>query len=146
MQKSPTTMAQQIVQAACAFERRRTGHVPKRVTVVLRENTLVITLHDVLSATEKELARTPAGAVLIQEHHAQLFKNADLFRREITRITGAEVRDGTEEVVTTSGVAVEAFKTGTVVQFYVLGARLPADTWSARGSPSRGSRSEGRVL
>jgi hypothetical protein len=50
MNKSKSTMAQQIAQAAIAFEQRRTGnHVPKSVTVVLSEGTLVITLHEALS-------------------------------------------------------------------------------------------------
>jgi len=39
MNKSKSTMAQQIAQAAIAFEQRRTGnHVPKSVTVVLNES------------------------------------------------------------------------------------------------------------
>jgi len=47
MNKSKSTMAQQIAQATSAFERRRTSnHVPKSVTVVLSEGTLVITLHE----------------------------------------------------------------------------------------------------
>ena len=50
MKKSESTMAQQIARAAIAFEQRRTGnHVPKSVTVVLSEGTLVITLHEALS-------------------------------------------------------------------------------------------------
>src|ERR1700730_2065189 len=112
MKNFGTTMAQRIAKAASAFEKRRTGHVPRRVTVVVSENTLAITLHGVLSTTEKELARTPAGAVLIQEYYRQLFNNSGMFRQEIKRITGAEVREGTEEFVTTSGVAVKSFSTG----------------------------------
>ena len=46
MDKPNSTVARQIAQAASAFEQERTGHVPKSVTVVLSENTLVITLHD----------------------------------------------------------------------------------------------------
>ena len=42
MNKSKLSMAQQIAQAAIAFEQRRTGnHGPKSVTVVLSEGTLV---------------------------------------------------------------------------------------------------------
>ena len=44
MDQSKATMAQQLAQAACAFEQQRTGHVPQSVTVVLSEDTLVITL------------------------------------------------------------------------------------------------------
>ena len=37
------------LESASAFEERRTGHVPQSVTVVLSEDTLVITLHGDLS-------------------------------------------------------------------------------------------------
>ena len=73
MDKPNSTMAQQIAQAASAFEQRRTGHVPKSVTVVLSEDTLVITLHGALSPAEKALAKSPAGAAQVQEFHRQLF-------------------------------------------------------------------------
>ena len=49
MNKSQANMAQQIAQAANAFEHRRTcNNEPKSVTVVLSEGTLVITLHEAL--------------------------------------------------------------------------------------------------
>src|SRR6476620_1056893 len=68
MSKSKATMAQQIAQAAIAFEQRRTGnHVPKSVTVVLSEGTLVITLHEALSPAERILAKSPAGAAKMQD-------------------------------------------------------------------------------
>src|SRR5437773_8076662 len=68
MNKSKSTMAQQIAQAAIAFEQRRTGnHVPNSVTVVLSEGTLVITLHEALSPAERALAKSPAGAAKMQE-------------------------------------------------------------------------------
>ena len=78
-------MAQQIAQAAIAFEQPRTGnHVPKSVTVVLSEGTLVITLHDALSPAEMNLAKTPAGAAQMQEFHRQLFANSsNSLRQEI---------------------------------------------------------------
>jgi hypothetical protein len=40
-------MAGQIAQAATEFERQMPGQVPRSVTVVRREDTLVITLHGV---------------------------------------------------------------------------------------------------
>ena len=99
MDKPKSTMAQQIAQAAIAFEQRRTGnHVPKSVTVVLSEGTLVITLHEALSPAEKALAQSPAGAAQMQEFHRQLFANSsDSLRQEISRITGMEVREATAE-------------------------------------------------
>jgi uncharacterized protein YbcI len=81
------TTAQRIAQAATAFEDRQTGHLPQSVSVVLREDTLVITLQGVLSPAEKALAKSPTGAVEVQEFHRQLFATAsDLLLQDIKRI------------------------------------------------------------
>ena len=61
MKKLDPTVAQQIAQAVSVFQQRRTGYPPKAVTVVLSEDTLVVTLHDALSPAEKALAHTPGG-------------------------------------------------------------------------------------
>src|SRR5690242_18605020 len=100
MNSSKLTMAEQIARAAIAFEQRRTGnHVPKSVTVVLSEGTLVITLHEALSPAERAMARNPAGAAQVQEFHRQLFANSsDSLLQEIKRITGMEVREATAEI------------------------------------------------
>ena len=133
MNNLPSSMAQQIAQAAIAFEQRRTGsHVPKSVTVVLSEGTLVITLHEALSPAEKELAKTPAGAAQVQEFHRQLFaSSSDWLRREIDRITGMKVREATAEVEPASGAVVQAFTTGTVVQVFLLDGKAATESWSA---------------
>jgi uncharacterized protein YbcI len=132
MDKTKATMAQQIAQAAIAFEQRRTGsHAPKSVTVVLSEGTLVITLHEALSPAERELAKTPAGAAQMQEFHRQLFaSSSDALRQEINRITGMQVREATAEIEPASGAVVQAFTTGTVVQVFLLGGNTPTETWS----------------
>ncbi|MDZ7617554.1 MAG: DUF2294 domain-containing protein, partial [Patescibacteria group bacterium] len=86
------TMAQQVAQAVTAFQQRRTGHPPKAVTVVLSDDTLVVTLHEALSPAEKALASTPEGAAQVQDFHRQLFQTSvDLLRQEIRRITGVAV-------------------------------------------------------
>ena len=135
MNKSQSPMAQQIAQAAIAFEQRRTGnHGPKSVTVVLSEGTLVITLHEALSPAEKALAKTPAGAAQVQEFHRQLFASASAsFRQEIKRITGMEVREATAEVEPVTGAVVQAFTTGNVVQVFQLIGSVPTETWSENG-------------
>jgi uncharacterized protein YbcI len=132
MSKAASSMAYQIAQAAIAFEQRRTGsHVPKSVTVVLSEGTLVITLHDALSLAEKELARTPAGAAQVQEFHRQLFaSSSDELRQEINRITGMKVREATAQVEPASGAVVQAFTTGTVVQVFQLAGNAPTESWN----------------
>ena len=132
MKKPKSTMAQQIAEAAIAFEQRRTGnHVPKSVTVVLSDGTLVITLHEAMSAAERALARSPAGAAQVQDVHRQLFANSsDSLRQEITRITGMEVREATAEIEPATGAVVQAFTTGTVVQVFLLAGSAPTEAWS----------------
>jgi uncharacterized protein YbcI len=135
MDKSNSTMAQQIAEAASAFEQLRTGHGPKSVTVVLSEETLVVTLHGALSPAEKALAQTPAGAARVQDFHRQLFNDsADPLRREIKRITGVDVREATAEVETKTGTVVHVFTTGTMVQVFLLARGIPADTWRGNGT------------
>src|SRR4051812_3074478 len=66
MKKPASTMAQQIAHAATAFEQQRTGHTPQSVTVVLSEETLVITMHGALSPAERVLAGSLEGAAQVQ--------------------------------------------------------------------------------
>jgi uncharacterized protein YbcI len=144
MGKTDSTVAQQIAEAASAFEQRLTGRVPKSVTVVLSEETLVITLHGALSAVEQALAKNPAGAAEVQEYHRQLFANSfDSLRQEIKRITGVEVREAAAEVEPATGIVVKAFTNGAVVQVYLLAGSVATDTWSGSG---RGDHSDGHSV
>ncbi len=131
MEKFDPSVAQQIAQAAIAFQQQRTGHEPKSVAVILSGDTLLITLHGALSSAEKALAQSPEGAAQVQEFHKQLFDNtADSLRQEIKRITGVEVREATAQVETTTGTVVQVFTTGTMVQVFLLAKSVPADSWS----------------
>jgi uncharacterized protein YbcI len=128
---SGPTIAQQIAQAAVAFERRRTGHTPQSVAVVLGEGTLVVTLNGALSRAEQALARTADGAARLQEFHRQLFTNAaGSFREEIRRITGVEVREAAADVEPATGTVIQVFTTGTAVQVYLLAGAVAPDSWS----------------
>jgi uncharacterized protein YbcI len=129
MNDSESKMAQEVAQVAIAYQTERTGHAPASVTVVLSEDTLVITMHDALTQAEKALALSPDGAARVQEFHRQLFHNsADSLREEIKRITGREVREATAEVEPASGTVVHAFTTGNVVQVYLLSELVPDKT------------------
>lgn len=76
MDRPTARMARQIAAAAHVFEQQRTGHGPQSVTVVLSDDTLVITLHGALSEAEKALAKNPEGAAQLQEFHRRLFASA----------------------------------------------------------------------
>jgi uncharacterized protein YbcI len=133
------TMAQQVANAAIAFQQQRTGHTPQAVTVVLSGETLVITLHGALTPAEQALAGSAAGAVQVQEFHRQLFaSSSEELRREIKRITGVEVREAAAEVETATGTVVHAFTSGTMVQVFLLNQTLSAEVWGGNGNGLRG--------
>lgn len=132
MSDSDATMSQQIGRAATDFEAERTGHRPRSVSVILNADTLVITLRGALSPAEMALARSPEGAIQVQEFHRQLFACAAAsLRRDIERITGFDVRDATAEVETTAGTVLEVFLTGTIVQVFLLAGRVATESWSS---------------
>lgn len=134
MENQDSSKARQIAEAASEFEMQRTGQRPKSVTVVISENTVVITLHGALSRAEQALAKSPAGAVQVQEFHRQLFASAsDTLRQAIRRITGVEVREATAEVEPATGTVVGVFTSGTTVQVYLLAHGVMAESWSGSG-------------
>jgi uncharacterized protein YbcI len=121
MNKHDYAVVQQIAEAVSAFQKKSTGHRPKAVSVVLSEDTLVITLHDALMPAEKVLAKTEEGAVKMQEFRRQLFTaSSESLRQEIKRITGRQVREATAEIEPTTGSIVHAFTTDTMVQVFLL--------------------------
>src|SRR5271157_172808 len=137
MNRPASTAAHQIARAAIASERDRTGHAPKSVTVILSNDTLVITLRGALSAAEEALAQSPAGTARMQEFHRQLFAYAsDSLRQVIKRITGVEVREASAELETKTGTVMQMLASGTIVQVFLLAGNVPLDTWSGSVSDS----------
>ncbi|HKQ47164.1 MAG TPA: Na-translocating system protein MpsC family protein [Phycisphaerae bacterium] len=127
-------MAEEVARAASAFELQATGHAPESVTVVLSDQTLVITLHGALSTAEQVLVQSPAGAAQVQEFHQQLFAIASgPFQREIKRITGVAVREASAEVATTTSAVVKLSAPGTKVHVFLLAGSVPVGTWSGNG-------------
>lgn len=121
-------MARQIAEAASDFQQQRTSHTPQSVTVVLGDDTLVITLHGALTPAERALAQTPTGAAQVQEFHRQLFAaSSDALREKIKRITGIDVQEAASEIEPATGAVVHAFTTGTMVQVFHLAQHLPEE-------------------
>jgi len=129
---------QQLAHVASKLQQQRTGLAPRAVTVVLSEDTLVVTMHDALTPAEKDLARTPEGAAQVQEFHRQLFStSSESMRQEIKRITGREVREATAEIETTTGAVVHAFTTGSMVQVFLLKPEVVTHAGTSRDTAER---------
>ena len=140
MGESRPNMAQEIAEAVIAYQTQTTGHPPKAVTVVLSEDTLVITLHDALSPAEKDLTQDPSGAAKVEEFHRQLFLNSSgSLRDQIEQITGAAVREAVVEVEPATGAIVQAFTSSAIVEVFRLAHSVPAATWTRRMPDKEGS-------
>lgn len=136
MSDTQPSKAEQIARAASAYQKARTGHSPTSVTAVLNEDTLVITLHGVLTPAEQAVAKKPGGAEKVKEFHRQLFASSDeSLRRDIKRITGVDVREATSEIEPGSGTVVHAFSSGTMVQVFLLTEPLSEASWNAKTIP-----------
>jgi len=139
MPPSAKTMAEQIAQAATAFQEQRTGHEPKSVSVVLSDDTLVVTLHGALSPAEQAMAQSPDGAAQVQEFHCQRFAgSARSLRQKIESITHVEVRKAIAEVETATRTVAQVFTSG---QVYELAREISAKTWNGRALPRKARRS-----
>ena len=136
MDRNEQAIAKEIAQVASAFQKQRTGHAPSAVTVVLSEDTLVVTLHEALTPAEKVLSRSPDGAAQVQEFHRQLFHNSQAsLRQEISRITGRQVHQAVAEVEPATGAVVHAFTTGTMVQVFLLEGVSPSPVGQINPAP-----------
>jgi uncharacterized protein YbcI len=129
MDKIELTIAQQLADAARDFQTKQTGHAPSNVTVAMGEDTLVFTLHEVLSPAEQTLAKSAEGAANLREYHQQLFRNSVAsLRQEIERITGRKVREAAAEVDPGSGSVTHMFTTGTTVQVFLMYGNAPSQS------------------
>ena len=135
MEKTTSTMAQQIAQAAIAFERRRSGRMPRQGDGSFDERHFGDhAARGLVAGGNRPSPRIRACAVQVEEFHQQLFANSsDELLAEIKRITGQEVREATAEIETSTGTVVKVFTTGTEVQVFRLAGRVPTDTWSGNG-------------
>jgi uncharacterized protein YbcI len=121
MDSTEQSMIQQLAEAARTFQIQQTGRTPSKVSVILDESTLVVTLHEALSLAEQALATSPEGADDLREYYRQLFRNsAGSLQREIERITGRKVRDAAAEIDPGTGSVIHAFTTGTAVQVFLF--------------------------
>lgn len=143
MNQQNLTVAQQVANAARRFQEQNTGRPPTAVTVVLSNDTLVITLHDALSPAERALSKTPDGAAQVQDFHRQLFQTSvEALCLEIKRITGIAVCEAAAEVEPATGTIVHAFTKGNMVQVFQMAEGISQETWNSNpiAGPLQGTR------
>jgi uncharacterized protein YbcI len=138
MTQVESTIAKNVGRATAAAHLERTGQAPDSVAVVLSGQTLVVTLNGALSPAERNLAKTEKGAAKVQEFHRQLFVAAmEPLREQIKKIVGVDVLQASTTIDPATGIVVQAFASGSMVQVFLLSGQVATDVWSgpARGSP-----------
>jgi len=120
------SIPKELAQIALSLQSERSGHVPKAVTVVASDETVVVTLHEALTPAEKILARSTAGAAQVEGYHRALFAvSCDQLRAEIQRLTGRTVKESAVVIEPATGAIVHAFTSGTIVQIFQLEPHAP---------------------
>ena len=138
MNESKSHMTQKLAGVASKLQQKRTGVAPKAATAILSENTLVVTLDGALTPAEKALVRNPQGAAQVQEFHRQLFaSSSESMREKIKTITGRDVREATADIETNAGAIAHAFKSGAMVQVFLLTPESDSYKGSDRESMER---------
>jgi uncharacterized protein YbcI len=131
MHQPSRSMAEQIAQVVTAFQQETTGIEPTSVSVVLGQDTIVVTIHGTLSPAERALSVSPEGAAKVEDFHRQLFLSAsESLREKIKRITGMEVREARAEVEPASGTVIQVFTSGTMVQVFLLSGNVPSGSFA----------------
>jgi uncharacterized protein YbcI len=115
---SPTT-AQQTAETENALRKQRTGHEPRKVKVVVSDDTLVIAMCGALTPAEQAMASSPEGAARVRDFHRRLFASSShTLREEITRITGLKLGEAIIDAEPTSRTEVQAYTSGTMLQVF----------------------------
>jgi uncharacterized protein YbcI len=126
MDKTELTMTEKLADAATTFQLLQTGRAPSNVSVLIGDDTLVLTLHEALPLAEQALATTPQGAADLHEFYRRLFQSsAASLQKEIERITGRRVREASAEIDPGTGSVIHSFTTGTAVQVFLFEGQLP---------------------
>ena len=128
-ESTTAAIAQQVAQAAKTLQQQRTGHAPKSVSVVMSEDTLVVTLHGALSPAELALAASREAQPRCRSFTVSYFEaQSTRCAQEIKKITGRDVREAAVEIDPATGSVVHAFTTGTMVQVFLLAENGPSRT------------------
>lgn len=106
-----------LAQAIARFEEEEMGIRPAAVKVLVEDDLVMVHLKEVLSPSERTLARTEAGQAVLQRFNAMLFDggSSPSIREQVAQALSREVLD----VQTTLSPL-----TGSLVAVFPLGPRL----------------------
>jgi len=119
-------VARQVAQATGSFEHLLLGRPPTSVTVVVKGDSMVITIHETFSDVERRLARDDQGRHRVRDFHRYLFDTTlDLLREHVEENTGVQLHGALAHVDMTTGSVVKTLTTDADIELFLLGEGLP---------------------
>ena len=103
-----------LAQAIARFEEEEMGIRPAHVKVLVEDDLVLVHVKEVLSPSERVLARTEAGQAILQRFNAMLFAggSSPSIREQISRALGREVLDVQTTLSPLTGSLVAVFPLG----------------------------------
>jgi uncharacterized protein YbcI len=103
-----------LAQAIALFEEEEMGVRPASVKVLVEDDLVMVHLKEVLSPSERVLARTETGQAVLQRFNAMLFDggSSPSVREQISRALGREVLDVQTTLSPLTGSLVAVFPLG----------------------------------
>jgi uncharacterized protein YbcI len=119
--------ARRVAQAVGGFEHLLLGRAPRGVVVVIKDESMIVTVLEQFSAMERRLARIDEGRHRVYEFHQSVFDTTlDSLRDHVRSSTGIELRNAIVHVDPVVGSIVKTFTTDTDINLFLLGDGLPA--------------------
>lgn len=122
------SLSRKVAKAAASFEYERLGREPSRVTVVVGEGWMVVTLQAALAPLERIVARhcDASAAEIERRRRAAMASSIDELRSHVRRLTGVNLVAAVVSVDAITGSVIETFSTNPAVDLFLLGQGLPS--------------------
>lgn len=120
-------LARRVAHAAGTFEHLLVGRSPSSVTVVADGDWMVLSIHEALSAGERQLANDGRGGFAkVDAYHRHLFSHGlEALCGHVQTCTGVWFRGGTVHVDQATGSVLKTLTTRPAVDMFLLGEGVP---------------------
>jgi len=118
MEWSVEKLSSSLAETIARFEEEEMGVRPSRVTVVVEDDLVIVHLRDILSPSERALARTEAGQAMLQRFNTLLFNSGSSpsVMEQVAQVLKRQVVEVQTSLSSLSGSLVVVFSLGETPQ------------------------------
>lgn len=120
MEWSVEQLSSSLAETIARFEEEEMGVRPSRVTVMVEEDLVIVHLREVLSPSERALARTEAGQAMLQRFNTLLFNSGSSpsVMEQVSQVLKRQVVEVQTSLSSLSGSLVVVFSLGEAPHFH----------------------------